>query len=312
MEAIDQELYRSALGQFATGVTVVTTRNTEGEPVGVTANSFNSVSLDPPMVLWSLAKSAHSMPAFSNADMFAVHILGSDQQDISVRFASRGADKFAGLNLSSEGVPTLDDCAARFICRTAYQYEGGDHVIFVGEVVDFTAHDKLPLLYVSGRYAETRRSAAGETDGIDPEKAHIGPQSLTHLLAYAYRQITRQMNRDLEACDMQQPRLAIMIAVGQHNCPEWAEVRRRVESSGFSLADADLDQMIDLGWIAAENGRLGITTEGRKYYYEALSRLHALEQRFCEGLTDSELAEARYVLNNVIDKISDGAPSLIR
>ena len=309
---MDQKEFRSALGQFATGVTVVTTRDSKGKPVGVTANSFNSVSLDPPMVLWSLAKSAHSMSAFANADRFAVHILGSDQQDISNRFASRGADKFAGMDFPTDGVPTIENCAARFVCRTMHQYEGGDHIIFVGKVVDFSTEDKEPLLYVSGRYAEKRRGAPSDTDGIDLENAQVGTESLTHLLARAYTQITRQLGRELDACDMAQPRLAIMLAVGHNRDATRSELSRRITSSGFAVADKDFDALIDLGWIRDNAGNLDMTDHGRAQYLEALSRVASLEQRLGEGLSDSELAEARYVLASIIENTSDGIPSLIR
>ena len=141
--------FRNALGSFTTGVTIVTTQGNNGNDVGLTANSFNSVSLDPPMVLWSLGKSALSMTHFQTADHFAVHILAQDQQDLSQRFATRGIDKFSDLDISRgpNNVPLLEQCAARFICKTVYQYEGGDHIIFVGEVISFEHSAKHPLLF---------------------------------------------------------------------------------------------------------------------------------------------------------------------
>jgi 3-hydroxy-9,10-secoandrosta-1,3,5(10)-triene-9,17-dione monooxygenase reductase component len=147
--------FRRVLGQFATGVTIVTTRAPDGTPCGVTASSFNSVSLDPPMVLWSLGRQALSMAAFAAAEHFTVHVLAADQQALSNRFASRGSDKFAGLAWADDvhGVPLLPGCAAVFRCRTAHRYDGGDHVIFVGEVLGFESADCAPLLFHGGRYA---------------------------------------------------------------------------------------------------------------------------------------------------------------
>ena len=147
--------FRSALGAFATGVTIVTTRDAEGRDVGLTANSFNSVSLDPPMVLWSLAKNARSLPAFLAATHFAVHVLAADQDGLSQRFSARGSDKFAGLDLERgpAQVPLLRGCSARFQCRTAFRHEGGDHVIFVGAVESFDQSDRPPLIFHGGRYA---------------------------------------------------------------------------------------------------------------------------------------------------------------
>ena len=114
--AIDAREFRNALGSFTTGVTIVTTRDASGHDVGLTANSFNSVSLDPPLVLWSLAKSSTSLSAFVEAKHFAVHILAADQEPLSNRFATRGADKFAGLQIErgEGGMPLLHGCAARF------------------------------------------------------------------------------------------------------------------------------------------------------------------------------------------------------
>ena len=162
MAHFDPKTYRNALGQFATGVTIVTTRDAQGLPVGVTANSFNSVSLDPPLILWSLARSARSMAAFEQAESFAVHVLASDQDDLANRFASRAEDKFAGLDIGDEGAPFIHGCSARLICKTRHLYEGGDHVIMVGEVIDYESDGKPPLLFHGGAYADrvAREAAA--------------------------------------------------------------------------------------------------------------------------------------------------------
>src|SRR5487761_816052 len=153
----DARRFRSALGAFATGVTIVTSRDAGGKDVGLTANSFNSVSLEPPMVLWSLAKNARSLPAFLAATHFAVHVLAADQEELSLRFAARGAEKFTGLDLErhADGVPLLRGCSARFQCRTAFRHEGGDHVIFVGAVESFDHSDRPPLVFHGVRYALT-------------------------------------------------------------------------------------------------------------------------------------------------------------
>jgi 3-hydroxy-9,10-secoandrosta-1,3,5(10)-triene-9,17-dione monooxygenase reductase component len=155
-EPVDVQEFRSALGSFATGVTVVTTATEDQMPVGVTASSFNSVSLDPPLVLWSLAKKSNSLGAFQESGHFAVHILSSAQEDLSNSFAKSGTDKFGDVNWQPGqlGSPTLSEYAAKFECRTMHQYEGGDHIIFVGEVVAFEKRDHAPLLFYRGRYAE--------------------------------------------------------------------------------------------------------------------------------------------------------------
>ncbi|MBZ6379247.1 nitrilotriacetate monooxygenase [Pacificimonas flava] len=170
MSNIDLRSFREALGSFVTGVTIVTARDADGSPVGLTANSFNSVSLKPPMVLWSLALSSSSLAAFRAADSWAVHVLAAGQEEISNRFAARGEDKFAGLSFENgpEGAPLIENCAARFGCRATFEYEGGDHAIFVGEVVDFEQRPAAPLIYHGGSYGRVmpRPGDDGETPSI--------------------------------------------------------------------------------------------------------------------------------------------------
>ncbi len=154
MSSINSVEFRNALGRFATGVTIITTLDQQGLPAGVTANSYNSVSLDPPLVLWSLARDSRSMDAFADCSEFAVHILGAHQEELALRFASRGDDKFAGLKVhpGHGGVPLFDDCVAHFECVTENRFEGGDHVIFLGRVVNFEACDHEPLLFHRGKF----------------------------------------------------------------------------------------------------------------------------------------------------------------
>ena len=151
---------RDTLGQFATGVTVVTTVDSSGQPVGMTVNSFNSVSLDPALILWSIDKSSLSYSAFTDGEYFAVHVLKGDQQHVSNLFAGRGADKFGQVkwHKGNGGVPQLDDCAALFHCRRTQNIDGGDHTILLGEVLEFSATGGEPLIFHRGRY----RALAGE------------------------------------------------------------------------------------------------------------------------------------------------------
>ncbi|MEM8826072.1 MAG: flavin reductase family protein [Pseudomonadota bacterium] len=151
----DSRTLRDALGCFATGVTVVTTLAEDGTPVGLTANSFTSVSLDPPLLLVCVAKSASSLTAFEAADAFAVNVLQIGQQPVSSRFATRGQDKFAGTRTErwSTGVPIIADSLASFECTRHALHDGGDHLILVGRVgrVRFEPR-RDPLLYFRGKY----------------------------------------------------------------------------------------------------------------------------------------------------------------
>ena len=147
--------FRSALGMFATGVTIVTARGDDGSLVGLTANSFNSVSLSPPLVLWSLARRAGSMPVFSRGSHYAINILSAQQKDLAQRFAMSDIDRFDGVSWSegAGGAPVIQGAAAVFECANRSQYEEGDHVIFVGEVERCTwSASAPPLIFHGGRY----------------------------------------------------------------------------------------------------------------------------------------------------------------
>ena len=147
--------FRASLGMFATGVTIVTARTASGDLVGLTANSFNSVSLEPPLVLWSLSQGAGSMAAFSNGRHYAINVLAADQQLLAEQFAARGGDRWAGVKFTEgvSGAPLLEGAAATFECFNRSQYAEGDHVIFVGEV-ERCAHREgaSPLLYHGGKF----------------------------------------------------------------------------------------------------------------------------------------------------------------
>ena len=152
--------FRDALGMFATGIAVVTTRAPSGEPIGLTVNSFNSVSLDPSLIAWSMALHLPSLPVFEACEYYAVNVLAEDQQHLSQLFASRSDEKFAGLEIDEGlyGVPLLRGCCARFECRNTHRHPGGDHLVFLSEVVRFDRDDRPPLIFHGGAY---RRLAPG-------------------------------------------------------------------------------------------------------------------------------------------------------
>ena len=152
--AIDPLELRRCLGSFVTGVTVITALDEAGQPIGMTANSFNSVSLDPPIIVWSLRTSSSSFGAYSRASRFAVNILSEDQIDISNRFAKPGVDRFEGIATTPgiDGVPLIDGCAAHLECRTEATYPGGDHLLFLGRVERIANRSSKPLAFGAGKY----------------------------------------------------------------------------------------------------------------------------------------------------------------
>jgi len=151
---IDPAAYRAVMGGFATGVTVITLGSTNGFRLGVTASSFNTVSLDPPLILWSLALKAPSLAAFRSHDLFAVSVLANHQKDIALQFARPAEDKFAGIDMieGANGLPLIKGALAHIECRTVARYAGGDHEIMLGQVVSLRRDDYAPLVFQGGKF----------------------------------------------------------------------------------------------------------------------------------------------------------------
>ena len=150
----DPRDFRNALGAFTTGVTIVTTLAGDGRRVGLTCNSFSSVSITPPLVLWSLGVHSINLPVFIEASHFAINILAADQSALSRRFASAVEDRFAGVAVtpSEDGVPLIDGAAAQLECRNEARHYSGDHVIFIGEVQRYRYSVAEPLVFARGKY----------------------------------------------------------------------------------------------------------------------------------------------------------------
>ncbi|MCC7485926.1 MAG: flavin reductase family protein [Burkholderiales bacterium] len=179
---MDERDFRRGLGSYPTGVAVVTARSAGGRAAGVTINSFASVSLRPPLVLWSLAARAPSRPAFEAATYFAIHVLAGDQRVLAERFCSPAADKFTGVATGEGlgGAPLLENAAALFECRARHSYPGGDHVILIGEVERYAYFDRPPLVFHGGRYgalAELEQDASCGETAFDAWESfyHVGP-----------------------------------------------------------------------------------------------------------------------------------------
>ena len=147
---------RNALGSFATGVTIVTALDSDQNPIGMTVNSFNSVSLTPPLILWSISRDSNCFDDFIKAETFAVHVLNHSQEDLSNRLAESGGNKFLGLSLEAglENTPILPNFSACFECKTEHQYDGVDHIILGGRVVNFEDRGTDPLGFYRGQYTK--------------------------------------------------------------------------------------------------------------------------------------------------------------
>ncbi len=182
----DTRVLRDALGIFATGVTIVTTLSPSGEPTGFTANSFTSVSLDPPLILVCIAKSAAGYAIYNSASAYCVNILAHNQHDLSGTFAARCADKFSGVawHQGAAGAPILGGGVAHFDCVMYRTVEAGDHAILIGRVVDFETNDAEPLCYHRGKYAALAReypTPANYVAARASEPPHLNRTRIQHM-----------------------------------------------------------------------------------------------------------------------------------
>jgi len=309
----DPRQFRQALGAFTTGVTVVTTHGPDGKDYGLTANSFNSVSIDPPMVLWSLNKDAASKPAFAESGYFAVHVLATDQEPVSNAFAKRGIDKFADVTLTRGpgNVPLLDGCSARFQCRTSYQYEGGDHIIFVGEVLAFDRYDKAPLVFHSGGYRRLQHDAG------KPDDSDFGGNWLGYLLARAYFQMQMPIRQQLQAMGMRDIDFELLgiLSVGEGRTLE--ELRQIVRLVGKELRQEDLQPWLEKGLLgrqqrSGEADVLNLSETGRHLVIQWLAFAKGAELTALEDLRYEDVQELKLLLGKVIHRTSAGLAEHLR
>lgn len=172
----DGRQLRHALGRFATGVTVITTCSPEGKREGLTANSFSALSLDPPLVLWSIVRKSASLPGFLAAGHFAINVLGVDQTDMSQRFASPRPDKFEGVEVDPGlgACPLLPSALASFECTTEQTIKGGDHILFVGRVHRIRYRDGDPLIFSAGRYCTALPMSPAAESNLDTVWGGLG------------------------------------------------------------------------------------------------------------------------------------------
>ncbi len=311
---IDAKQFRSALGAFTTGVTIVTTRDRDGNDVGLTVNSFNSVSLDPPLVLWSLARSSGSLQAFMDSEYFAVHILAADQEKLSNLFAQRGADKFAGLAVTrGHGeTPLLDGSSARFECRSAFRYAGGDHEIFVGEVITFEYFNRPPLVFQGGKYALAMQKAARTEREAQPKEEpdyQLARQGALHvLLGMAYHQLSQNFAPELERFSLGEHEYWLLNFLGAE---PGRSVRQLDELMSFAGKRVTPALVIDLGkrgfiTLSGEGDQTQsfLTEQGRRVLMESAAITKAVEQQAEGGLDYTETQLLKQLLQRVIRRSS--------
>lgn len=306
-----QRAFRNAVGTFATGVTIATTKDASGSPVGVTASSFNSVSLDPPLVLWSLARSSHSSEAFSTSGHFAVHVLKASQENLSNRFARSGADKYEGIewNEGVLGSPVIEEYAALFQCATRNLYDGGDHVIIVGEVMSYDANDVEPLLFHGGRYAERRmRLAAQPRASVDLQEGRFTDDFLTYLIARAHYQLAFPNTRFLQENRISPADYLVLASLSMEESLSEQEILRVLDHTGLQPGADDLEDLVDRKLLDHSAGGFELAEAGRQLFAKTLAFGHSLEEELVAHITPAELADAKRVLKKIIDLSGSDIP----
>jgi 3-hydroxy-9,10-secoandrosta-1,3,5(10)-triene-9,17-dione monooxygenase reductase component len=312
--AFDQKEFRRTLGTFTTGVTIITARAADGTPVGVTANSFNSVSLDPPMVLWSLAKSSRSLAAFNESDHWAVHILSVEQDALSNRFAKSGKNKFDGVETipGAGGVPLLPGCTARLQCKTSFRYEGGDHIIFVGEVLDFDRNEVPPLVFHGGRYAvATSKSAEYALSGAAPDaSASFSENFIGYLLARAHFQFYSQVRPHVRSHGLTDSEyfLLTVLSVKQQCAVE--DLDARFGYTGHAITPALVLGLAARGLVAVwqEDGReaCALSNSGREVVLHVIAAAQAIASGMQAQLGDWETVALKNLLKQFIAQTDPG------
>lgn len=310
--------FRSALGTFTTGVTIITTRDENEEPIGMTANSFNSVSLDPPLVLWSIAKTALSLSAFMQCNHWNVHVLSTEQENLSGRFATRGEDKFADIELDQgiSKVPLLKNCTARFQCRTASTYDGGDHIIFIGEVLAYDQSDKPPLVFQKGQYAIAALKPREDVQlaSPPPPECSYTEDLLGYLLGRAHYQMLHALRKLLDDQSLDDLAFFILSLLSIQDNLTIEQINEHISYTGMRVNEGTLAVLEEQQLIAGEKksgaNHYLLTAEGREVSLRQIALAKAVEEELTEKLGEGDAQALKLLLKRLIDASDPGLPDL--
>ena len=301
MSPVENKEFRAALGHFATGVTVVTTLDGQGKPVGITANSFNSVSLDPPMVLWSIGRESSRRSVFEQSDWFVVNVLAEDQVDVSRHFVSSKAlfDRIQ-WQPGMRGLPLLADCAARFQCRKVYQYDGGDHIIIVGQVEQFDQTGHEALVFHRGKYGVVdEHPAVGEgTPG--------GYQDdfLMALLMRATYEFVEPFRRQVKSMELSEAEVRVLTFLNEHDGRDLARITYGTMLEGQQVAVA-VESLLAQGSVERDPQapeQVVITERGQRQVVPVLAIAKAHEDRVLASYTPEQVYRLKRALRRLADR----------
>lgn len=306
----DHRQFRQALGQFPTGVAVITTCEPNGRKVGLTINSFSSVSLSPKLISWSLDRNSSSFQPFTGATHFAVHILAADQVDLANRFCTRGIDRFADVKIREGcgGLPLLDGCSALFECRTVHQYDGGDHIIFIGEVLNYTHADRTPLAFYGGKYSVVIK----QPEVVDSADRNMGVDLMTFLLRRAYSQLAMPLRYPLQRYGFHDVHRTVLSILGMGEGRSVDELTTLVSLSGHKLLPEHYQDLCDEGFIELrqEAGETYVyfTSAGMALAIEQTTIGKEAEDDALSVFDQGEVVLLKNLLQKLIHKTSEGLP----
>lgn len=285
--------FRSALGHFPTGVTVITALDKKGEPIGCTASSFNSVSMDPALILWSVDKNAFSAQIFENAEYFAVNVLSESQVATSNRFAGRGEDKFKDVSYIAGlgGVPLLEGCGAQFECKTWNVYDGGDHLIIVGQVMSYS-HDqsKTPLVFSRGSY-----SIAAQHPNLDMDTSvKSGSDFLNNFLLYQLNSTISLYRKELypaliEGCNVTPEDWRILTLLSDSSSISLSHLAQLVMQPTEEL-EQSLELLSELNVIKYSDDAVVLTAKGAALQAKLVTIAKQHEKNLLSKLSEEQIS----------------------
>lgn len=270
------------------------------------------------MVLWSLDKSAMSLEAFTNNKHWNVHILSTEQEALSGRFASRGEDKFRGLDLDQgiNDIPLMKDCTARFSCRTAFIYEGGDHMIFVGEVLNFDKTDLPPLAFQSGQYAF---AAKKPRDGVQlgatpPPECSYTEDLLGYLVGRAHFQLVAALKNTLQSQQLDEQQFFVLSVLTIRDNLTLEEVNGYVDYTGSAVTTEEMQRLVEHDYVAkvSRDGseRYMMTAHGRDVSLKQIAVAKAVEEQAAKQLGQGDAEALKILLKRLIKVTDPGLPDL--
>lgn len=296
----DVRAFRDALGQFVTGIAVITGRQAAAN-VGVTVNSFSSVSLDPPLVSWSLRVESSSLEAFAGSNSFVVNILSQDQDDISSRFAKSGEGKFDSIDFSPgiDGIPILNGAKIFFECEKVHQYYIGDHITFIGRVVRFRSDKLDPLVFFGGRYVGVSDYRLPMRDASRPADADNESENMVVLLMHAFNRMLNAMSDVRKRSGFTINESRILNVFRSHPGARLPEVMHVTYMAQETAADTLL-ALSDRGLARVEDdGRVFLTDAGLAAINTLLSGVDEVERNLMKDIDPAKIAASREVIARI-------------